>query len=52
MKIKTQGGEGGLLGWQAVPAGRAMILPFASERREAACLDVYAAVSVGLILMR
>lgn len=29
-----------------------MILPFASERRKAARLDVYAAVSVGLILMR
>lgn len=29
-----------------------MALPFASERRKAARLDVYAAVSVGLILMR
>lgn len=30
----------------------ATILPFASERREAARLDVDAAVSVGLVLMR
>lgn len=31
--------------------GRAAVLPFASERREAARLDVDAAVSVGLVLM-
>lgn len=45
-RLRQEGGGG------AWPGGRATVLPFASERREAARLDVDAAVSVGLILMR
>lgn len=37
---------------RVIPAGRAMSLPFARQRREAARLEVDAAVSVGLILVR
>lgn len=43
----TEGGSSRL-----IPAGGVMILPFARERSEAARLDVDAAVSVGLILVR
>ena len=42
-------------GWgssSVIPAGHGMSLPFAREGSEAACLDVDAAVSVGLILVR